>query len=117
MDACPNVNIIDIRCDSAEQVLINGFRKALREANINIQISNAIKGEILQRIKFSCKMFSTNKMFILEECSDLIGAIRTATWEKNKVDTRLDDGVQDVDDLDSWEYSNEPYMKTLQAVN
>lgn len=116
-NSCPNVNIIDIRCDSAEQVLINGFKRALREAQIGIPINNALKSEILQRIKFSCKMFSMNKMYVLEECSSLIGAIRTAMWEKKKVDVRLDDGIQNVDDLDSWEYSNEPYMKPLLTIN
>jgi hypothetical protein len=56
-------------------------------------------------------------MYILEECNDLIGAIKTAMWEKGKVDIRLDDGVQDVDDLDSWEYSLEPYTKALLVLN
>lgn len=111
------INIIDIRCDSAEQTLIAGFQRALREHNIGIPINNAIKGKILNRIRFSCKMFSTNKIYILECCDNLINAIRTAIWEKGKVDVRLDDGIQDVDSLDSYEYSLEPYMEALIQIN
>ena len=113
----PNVNIIDIRCDSAEQTLIAGFERALREKNIGIPINNAIKGEILNRIRFYCKMFSTNKYFILECCNDLITAFKTAVWEKDKNDVRLDDGKQDVDSLDAQEYSTEPYQDVLVQIN
>lgn len=113
----PNINIIDIRCDSAEQTLIAGFERALRENNIGIPINNAIKGEILDRIRFYCKMFSTNKYFILECCNDLIMAFKTAVWEKDKNDVRLDDGKQDVDSLDAQEYSTEPYQDVLVQIN
>ena len=113
----PNVNIIDIRCDSAEQTLIAGFERALRENNIGIPINNAIKGEILDRIRFYCKMLSTNKYFILECCNDLIMAFKTAVWEKDKNDVRLDDGKQDIDSLDAQEYSTEPYQSVLVQIN
>lgn len=113
----PNVNIIDIRCDSAEQTLIAGFERALRENNIGIPINNAIKGEILNRIRFYCKMFSTNKYFVLECCNYLITAFKTAVWEKDKNDVRLDDGKQDVDSLDAQEYSTEPYQSVLVQIN
>ena len=113
----PNVNIIDIRCDSAEQTLIAGFERALRENNIGIPINNAIKGEILNRIRFYCKMFSTNKYFVLECCNNLIMAFKTAVWEKDKNDVRLDDGKQDVDSLDAQEYSTEPYQGALVQIN
>lgn len=113
----PGINIIDIRCDSAEQTLIAGFERALRENHIGIPINNAIKGVIKDRIRFYCKMFSTNKYFILESCQPLIAAFKTAVWEKNKNDVRLDDGLQDIDSLDAQEYSTEPYMETLVQIN
>jgi len=109
--------IIDIRCDSAEQTLIAGFERALREHNIGIPIHNAIKGKIIDRIKFYCKMMSTNKYFVLESCTPLINAIKTAIWEKDKVDIRLDNGIQDIDSLDAQEYSTEPYMDALIQIN
>lgn len=111
------INIIDIRCDSAEQTLIAGFERALRENNIALPINNAIKGQILNRIRFYCKMMSVNKYYILESCNDLIMAIRTAVWEKGKNDVRLDDGKQDIDSLDAQEYSTEPYMDVLIQIN
>lgn len=113
----PGINIIDIRCDSAEQTLIAGFERALRENHIAIPINNAIKGEILNRIRFYCKMFSTNKYFILECCESLIMAFKTAIWEKDKNDIRLDDGKQDIDSLDAQEYSTEPYEDVLVQIN
>lgn len=113
----PGINIIDIRCDSAEQTLIAGFERALRENRLAIPINNAIKGEILNRIRFYCKMFSTNKYFILECCEPLIMAFKTTIWEKDKNDIRLDDGKQDVDSLDGQEYSTEPYQDVLVQIN
>jgi len=113
----PTINIVDIRCDSAEQTLIAGFQRALREHQIGIPINNAIKGPILNRIRFYCKMFSSNKYFVLESCNDLIMAYKTAIWEKDKNDVRLDDGKQDVDSLDAQEYSTEPYMNVLVQIN
>lgn len=113
----PGINIIDIRCDSAEQTLIAGFERALRENRLAIPINNAIKGEILNRIRFYCKMFSANKYFILECCEPLIMAFKTAIWEKDKNDIRLDDGKQDVDSLDGQEYSTEPYQDVLVQIN
>lgn len=111
------IPILDIRCDSAEQTLIAGFERALRENKLAIPINNAIKGAILNRIRFYCKMFSTNKYFILECCEPLIMAYKTAIWEKDKNDIRLDDGKQDVDSLDAQEYSSEPYMDVLVQIN
>lgn len=110
------VPIIEIRCDSAEQTLIAGFQRALRENHIGINILNAIKGPILNRIRFYCKMMSTNKYYILESCQPLIMAFKTAIWEKDKNDVRLDDGKQDIDSLDAQEYSTEAYMDALVKI-
>ena len=60
---------------------------------------------------------STNKYYILECCNDLIMAFKTAIWENDKNDVRLDDGKQDIDSLDSQEYSTEPYMNALVSIN
>ena len=62
-------------------------------------------------------MFSTNKYFVLECCNDLIMAFKTAVWEKDKNDIRLDDGKQDIDSLDAQEYSTEPYQDVLIQIN
>ena len=116
-DEYKGIPIIDIRCDSAEQTLIAGFERALRENSIALPINNAIKGKILNRIRFYCKMMSINKYYVLETCEDLIMAFKTAIWEKDKNDVRLDDGKQDIDSLDAQEYSTEPYMDVLIQIN
>ena len=108
--------IIDIRCDSAEQVLIEGFRTALRQSGIGLPINNAIKSKILERIRFTCKMLATNRYYILECCEPLINSYRTAIWEKDKQDIRLDNGTIDIDSLDAEEYAIEPYIKTYLRV-
>lgn len=113
IDEYKGIPIYEIRCDSAEQTLIAGFQKALIDNHIGIPIKNAIKGLIMDRIRLECKLFSTNKLYILECCNPLINALQTAIWEKNKIDTRLDDGIQDIDSLDSFEYTLEPYKNYL----
>ena len=102
---------------SIENFSVNDIANKIRENNIAISINNAIKSEIVDRIRFYCKMFSTNKYFILECCDDLIMAFKTAVWEKDKNDVRLDDGKQDIDSLDAQEYSTEPYQDVLIQIN
>ena len=113
----PGINIIDIRCDSAEQTLIAGFQRALIANQLALPINNAIKGKILNRIRFYCKMFSTNKYYILECCEPLINAFSTSIWDKSKINERLDDGTTDIDSLDAQEYSTEPFMDALIRIN
>ena len=100
-------------CDSAEQVLIRGLRKAVLNANIPIAINNARKGEIIDRIRFGLTMFAQHRFFILSNCRETIQAYTDAVWDDKKEDVRLDDGTTNIDSLDSSEYSQEPYMKIM----
>lgn len=100
-------------CDSAEQVLIRGLRKAVVNANIPIAINNARKGEIIDRIRFGLTMFAQHRFFILSDCKETIQAYTDAVWDEKKEDVRLDDGTTNIDSLDSSEYSQEPYMKIM----
>lgn len=100
-------------CDSAEQVLIRGLRKAVLNANIPIAINNARKGEIIDRIRFGLTMFAQHRFFILSDCKETIQAYTDAVWDEKKEDVRLDDGTTNIDSLDSSEYSQEPYMKIM----
>lgn len=100
-------------CDSAEQVLIRGLRKAVLNANIPIAINNARKGEIIDRIRFGLTMFAQHRFFILSDCKETIQAYTDAVWDDKKEDVRLDDGTTNIDSLDSSEYSQEPYMKIM----
>ena len=102
--------------DSAEQTLIRGLRTALEKAKIfSIDVRNARKSEINDRIRCTRLLMAQGRYFITEDCQSLVSALNTAVWNpKNKTeDERLDDGSVDVDSLDSHEYSFERYIKDL----
>ena len=102
-----------IYCDSAEQVLIRGFKTVLRNNGIAIAVKNARKGEIIDRIRFYCQMMNQMRYFIVSDCKETIQAFDDAVWEEDKEDVRLDDGSTNIDSLDAQEYSSEPFMRTM----
>ena len=102
-----------VYCDSAEQVLIRGFKTVLRNNGIALAVKNARKGEIIDRIRFYCQMMNQMRYFIVSECKETIQAFEDAVWEEDKDDVRLDDGSTNIDSLDAQEYSSEPFMKTM----
>ena len=102
-----------IYCDSAEPVLIRGFKNALRIAKIPIAIKNAQKNEILDRIRFYTSMMCQQRYFVLSSCTETIAAFQDAVWDDKHADTRLDDGSTNIDTLDAQEYSSEPFMRTM----
>ena len=105
--------LTEIFCDSAEQVLIRGFRNVLRLNNIPVAVKNARKGEIIDRIRFYCAMMNQLRYFIIDDCKETIAAFNDAVWDEDKEDVRLDDGSTNIDNLDAQEYSSEPYMRTM----
>lgn len=106
--------IVDMYCDSAEQVLIRGLKAAAVHEKIPINIQNARKSEILGRIRFFNAIISQERFFILRKCTRIIEALRSAVWSsKTLEDERLDDGRCNIDSLDAMEYSAEPYMEDM----
>lgn len=107
--------IKEARADSANQVLIRGFRTALLKAKIALPIKNAIKGEINERIKFVQRCMAVGAFKVAKNCIHTREALREAVWANtNKMDDkRLDDGTSNIDNLDSMEYGIEPQIKTL----
>lgn len=99
-----------IYADSAEQTLINGLR-----ARVRIPVKNAIKGEIINRIRATNIMMSIGKLHILKDnCQDLISFFLNAVYdEKKQKDTRLDDGSYNNDIGDASEYSWEAFINLL----
>lgn len=98
-----------IYCDSAEQTMINTYRK-----NTDYPIRNAIKGEINNRIRATNVILGMNKFYYLEgENDDLVDALNAASWSDKKDNTRLDNGTFNNDILDSFEYSWEYYSRKL----
>lgn len=96
-------------CDSAEQTLIQGLRIAVARARLGIEICNAQKGPINDRIAFYNSLMAQKRFKVMSHCVHAIDALESAVYNgKDPVnDERLDDGTTNIDSLDSMEYSTE----------
>lgn len=110
-----NVPLVDVYCDSAEQVLINGLRVENARQGLRLDIHNARKGEINDRIRFYTSIMGAGRYKILQRCKSTIDAFTEAMWDGKELtaDVRLDDGTTNIDNLDAQEYSTERYMKDI----
>lgn len=104
-----NYRVYEAYCDSAEQTLIAGLETACLTDHVPIEIKNAIKGPINDRIAFYNGLIAQNRWFIMKHCKHIIGAFEQAVYDdkKRNMDVRLDDGKMNVDSMDSTEYSTE----------
>ena len=109
--------VTDVWCDSAEQTLINGLRTAAAKAHIGVNIGNAMKKPINDRIRALCLLMGAGKYFINRACPVTIDALKSALWDSKHAteDVRLDDGTTNIDSLDSLEYSFEREIPNLIA--
>ncbi len=105
--------LCDVYCDSAEQVLIRGLKNAIARENIAVQLHNAKKSEILQRIRFYNAIIGQGRYKIARHCVHTIEAFKTALWQGGAIDRRLDDGSTNIDSLDAQEYSTEYRMREI----
>lgn len=107
--------VTDVWCDSAEQTLINGLRAAAAREGIGVNIGNAQKRPINDRIRATCLLMGAGRFYISADCTETIDALKTALWDgrKQTEDVRLDDGTTNVDNLDALEYSFERDIPTL----
>ena len=96
-------------CDSAEQTLIEGLTVAAIRARLGIEVQNAIKGPINDRIAFYNSLMAQDRFKIMRHCTAHIKALEEAVYDDSKPvkDVRLDNGTTDIDSLDSMEYSTE----------
>lgn len=96
-------------CDSAEQTLISGLDLACVQAGVRVDIKNAIKGPINDRIAFYNSLIAQHRWKVMRHCTNIISAFEQAVYDDKKPnqDIRLDDGLMNVDSLDSTEYSTE----------
>lgn len=101
--------VYEAYCDSAEQTLIAGLESACIQAHVAIDIKNAIKGPINDRIAFYNSLIAQERWKIMKHCKHVIEAFEQAVYDdkKKNQDVRLDDGLMNVDSLDSTEYSTE----------
>lgn len=102
-------------CDSAEQTLINGLRQASSEAGLRINIGNALKKPINDRIRCDCRLMAGGRFKVLRHCTHTIDAFSSAVWDDKKVneDARLDNGTSNIDVLDAQEYATERHIGEL----
>ena len=101
--------VYEAYCDSAEQTLIAGLESACVQNHVAIDIKNAIKGPINDRIAFYNSLIAQGRWKVMSHCTHIIEAFEQACYDEKKKnqDIRLDDGLMNVDSLDSTEYSTE----------
>ncbi len=110
-----NYRVLEAFCDSAEQTLISGLEMACLQAHVSIDIRNAIKGPINDRIAFYNSLIAQHRWKIMKHCKHTIEAFEQAVYDdkKKNQDVRLDDGLMNVDSLDSCEYSTESVQSDI----
>ncbi len=108
-------NTYNVYADSAEQVLIRGLRVAASKAQLPVNVVNARKMEVKQRIELLLRLIGINKLFFMFTAKSAIAAYSTCVWNSKPghEDERLDDGSTDIDTCDSTEYSIEPDYKQI----
>ena len=98
-----------VYCDSAEQTLINGLRNAAARDGLSVNIFNALKKPINDRIRCACKLQGAGRFFIMAHCKTTIDAYASAVYDSKQIteDVRLDNGTSNIDTLDATEYAYE----------
>ena len=107
--------MVEVRCDSAEQTLIAGFKAAAMKAGLRVDIKDAIKGEIVDRIRFTVRCMGRGAFFVDPGCVHVMEALSSAVYDPKHVteDVRLDNGSTNIDSLDAMEYGFEPVMQAV----
>lgn len=107
--------VYEAYCDSAEQTLIEGFAVAAAKNHLGIDVRNAVKGPINDRIAFYNSIMAQDRFRVAAHCTALISALKNAVYSGKDPtkDERLDDGTVNVDSLDSLEYSTETMMNDI----
>jgi hypothetical protein len=107
--------VTDVWCDSAEQTLINGLRTAAAQAHLPVNIGNALKKPINDRIRALCILMGAGRFLIHSGCKWTIDALKSAIWDSKHAteDVRLDDGSTNIDSIDALEYAFEREIPVL----
>jgi PBSX family phage terminase large subunit len=104
---------MDCYCDSAEQILIRGLKRVAAQNHLRVNIHNARKNPILERIKLVLQLIAQKRFYVCGGAKTATNALCEAVWDNKHADQRLDDGSTDIDTIDALEYSIEPFMKEL----
>lgn len=113
-----SVSGVEVRCDSAEQTLINGFVNLSKRKVLGAVIKNAIKSKINDRIKLITRLVAQHRLYWMEWAMASYNAMATCVWNSKEghLDERLDDGSTDIDSVDSTEYTIEVYADKLLKI-
>ena len=104
---------MNVYADSAEQILIRGLKRVALQKGLPVQIHNARKLPINDRIRLVNKLVAQDRWRVCRGAQTVKAALCEALWSPKKDDERLDDGTTDIDTLDAMEYSIEPYFNEL----
>jgi PBSX family phage terminase large subunit len=101
--------ISEVYCDSAEQTLINGLRNAASRTGLRVNVANAMKKPINERIRAECKLMGADRFKVMSHCRYTIDAFSSAVYDSKRIteDVRLDNGTSNIDTLDATEYAFE----------
>ena len=107
--------VSDVYCDSAEQTLINGLKMAAAKHGLPINIRNAAKKPINDRIRALNMLMGADRFKISRNCVNTIDALQSALWDSKHLteDVRLDNGTTNIDSLDAMEYAYERKIHML----
>ena len=107
--------VTDVWCDSAEQTLINSLRTAAAMNRLPVNIGNALKKPINDRIRALCILMGANRFLIHRTAENTIDALKASIWDAKQLtqDVRLDDGTTNIDNLDALEYAFERNIPVL----
>ena len=98
-------------------MLIRGLDHTAQKMHLGTQVKNAMKLQITDRIRLVVLLMKQGRFKVSRSCPHLIDALQTAIYDPAKfADERLDDGTSDIDSLDAFEYSIEPYYKDLERA-
>ncbi|MGN1144469.1 MAG: PBSX family phage terminase large subunit, partial [Anaerovoracaceae bacterium] len=68
--------VYEAYCDSAEQTLIEGFAVAAAKNHLGIDVRNAVKGPINDRIAFYNSIMAQDRFRVVARCTALISALK-----------------------------------------
>lgn len=107
--------IYEAYCDSAEQTMIEGLTVAAVRGHLGVEVKNARKGPINDRIVFYNSLMAQDRFRVLRHCEATIGALQQAVYDDREPvkDVRLDDGTTNIDSLDSMEYATETMQDSI----
>ena len=107
---------MNVYADSAEQILIRGLKRVALQKGLPVQVHNARKLPINDRIRLVNKLVAQDRWRVCRGAQTVKAAMCEALWNPKKDDERLDDNSSDIDSVDALEYSIEPFFGELSRI-